>query len=240
VPKVTFFQQKTCRVPTLTGWIALVAAALVITVGAGRLAMPFLAANRPVHGRYLVVEGWMADYGIEAAMKIQREGGYEKIITTGTGIEKGRHFSSANSYAEMAGKTLVKLGFDPTKLVVLPSPQVERDRTFTTGLAVGRWLRANNSSAAVDLLSIGPHARRSWILYEKALGKRNSVGVISIPNEDYDPGHWWRSSAGFRETTAEMIAYLYARFFFRGDPSASPPAAAPPGIETTPTPRREP
>jgi hypothetical protein len=51
-------------------------------------------------------------------------------------------------------------------------------------------------------------------MFEKALGKDTAVGVISIPEKDYDQQHWWRSSAGVRTVIGETMAYLYARFLF--------------------------
>jgi hypothetical protein len=35
-----------------------------------------------------------------------------------------------------------------------------------------------------------------------------------MSSPDYDPGHWWRSSDGFREVIGEVIAYFYARSCF--------------------------
>lgn len=31
------------------------------------------------------------------------------------------------------------------------------------------------------------------------LDKEVTVGIISVPNSDYDPKHWWRYSEGVRE-----------------------------------------
>ena len=66
----------------------------------------------------------------------------------------------------------------------------------------------------VNLLTVGPHARRSRLLFEKALGSSVEVGVISIPGKDYETGKWWHSSSGVRMVIGETIAYLYARLFF--------------------------
>jgi len=67
----------------------------------------------------------------------------------------------------------------------------------------------------VNLVTTGPHARRSRLLFEKALGRDFTVGVLSVPGRDFDAQHWWRSSQGVRVVTGEMIAYCYVRFFFR-------------------------
>jgi hypothetical protein len=52
------------------------------------------------------------------------------------------------------------------------------------------------------------------LLYEKAFGKNVVVGIISVPNPDYDVRHWWRYSDGVREVLSESVGYVYARLFF--------------------------
>jgi hypothetical protein len=61
---------------------------------------------------------------------------------------------------------------------------------------------------------MGPHARRSRLIFQKAFRDEVGVGVISVPDDEYDQGHWWTTSAGVRTVLGEVIAYLYARFFF--------------------------
>ena len=70
------------------------------------------------------------------------------------------------------------------------------------------------SPTKVNLMSLGPHARRSRFLFEKALGKGVVVGVTAIPSRDFDPAHWWRSSSGVRDVIGETLAYAYARLLF--------------------------
>ena len=176
--------------------------------------MPFLAVSRPVQGRFLVVEGWAPDYGLEKAVRVFRKGGYRKLVVTGTEIEKGQHISVEKNYAQLAASTLRHAGFEEERLVVLPSPKVERDRTYTTALAVRQWLLANHSHDSIDVFTMGPHARRTWVLYTLAIGRANPIGVISLPSRDYDAAHWWKSSQGFRETIDETVAYIYTKLFF--------------------------
>jgi hypothetical protein len=67
---------------------------------------------------------------------------------------------------------------------------------------------------SINVVTTTAHARRTRLLFEKALGAGVTVGIIAAPNPDYDPKHWWRSSDGFREVIGEGIAYVYARLFF--------------------------
>jgi hypothetical protein len=66
----------------------------------------------------------------------------------------------------------------------------------------------------VNLYSFGAHARRSRLLYQKALGRKIQVGVIAYPDYHYDPARWWAEGEGFRDVVGEGIAYLYARLLF--------------------------
>ena len=56
------------------------------------------------------------------------------------------------------------------------------------------------------------------MLFQKAFGAEMAVGVVSAPDPDYDPAHWWRYSEGVREILGESIAWLYAAFLFHPGP----------------------
>ena len=68
---------------------------------------------------------------------------------------------------------------------------------------------------AFDLVTLGPHARRSRLLFEEAFEGKVRVGIISIENREYDPVQWWRYSEGVKEVISEGVAYIYASIFFR-------------------------
>jgi len=111
---------------------------------------------------------------------------------------------------------LLKLGMDSNALQPVPAPWVRRDRTYSSAVSLKAWLNARQMRpASINLITEGPHARRSRLLFEKALGKGIAVGIIALPTRGYDPRHWWRSSQGVRQVTGEAIAYCYARFLFR-------------------------
>ena len=162
----------------------------------------------------MVVEGWAPDYALEQIPRIFREGGYKHLLVTGTEIERGSYILSQNNYAQLASNTLRRVGMPEDKIVVLPSARVERDRTYTTAIEVRDWMRRTQSVEAVDVLTIGPHARRSWLLYRLALGTGRNVGIISFPSQEYDPNFWWKTSNGVRDVVDETVAYVYARVLF--------------------------
>jgi len=45
--------------------------------------------------------------------------------------------------------------------------------------------------------------------------KESEIGVIAVPDRDYDAKRWWSSSEGVRDVIDELVAYVYARLIFR-------------------------
>jgi hypothetical protein len=84
------------------------------------------------------------------------------------------------------------------------------------------WFREHGMTVrSINVLTEDAHARRTQILFEKAFGSGVAIGIISVPDPDYDAKHWWRTSEGVREVLGESIAYLYARIFFHPSESIS-------------------
>lgn len=220
-----FLRRRQCWLPTWRGWLALglvCAASLVLAV---RNAYPFLAVNDPVSGGALVVEGWQPDYALEEAIAEFKRHPYQKLYVTGGPIDRGAPLSEYKTYAELGAAILTRLGLSPETVQAVPAPWVRQDRTYTSAVALRTWLRAHRISPTnFHLLTLGPHARRSRLLFEEALGDGVRVGITAIEGRDYDPRQWWKSSDGFREVTGEVIAYAYARLVFRPAAAPSDPA----------------
>ncbi len=123
--------------------------------------------------------------------------------------------SGYSNYADMCLGTLLKLGLSSNVVAAVPAPFVWQDRTYAAAVALRQWWRAHGMAPShVNLFTLGPHARRSRLLFERALGAGVTVGVVAFPPWHYDTRHWWRSSSGFRDVTGELIAYAYVRVFF--------------------------
>ena len=67
---------------------------------------------------------------------------------------------------------------------------------------------------SINVVTEDVHARRTCLLFQKALGHNVAVGVIAVTNPDYDASHWWRYSEGVKAVFAESVAYIYARLLF--------------------------
>jgi hypothetical protein len=206
---------RSCLVPTLRGCVVLgviCAAFLFISV---RSIHPFLALNDPLPDGLLVVEGWAPDHGMQAAIEEFKRNHHDKIYVTGGPLERGIALSTYKTYAQLGAAILVGFGLSSNVVQAVPAPLVRQDRTYTSAVSLRKWLLEHNiKPAKIQLMSDGPHARRSRLLFHKAMGKKVSIGVISTPSWEYDEKHWWRYSAGVRNVIGEGVAYLYARFIF--------------------------
>src|SRR5437868_14466756 len=97
---------------------------------------------------------------------------------------------------------------------MVPSHVNGRERTYSTAIALRDWFRDNTPVHTINLVTEGAHARRTRLLYQKAVGRNVTVAIIAVSNADYNPKQWWRYSDGVREVIGESIAYIYAKFFF--------------------------
>jgi len=175
----------------------------------------FLAVNDPVDGGILVIEGWTPDYAFAEAISEFKLHHYDKLYVTGGEIEHGGALSGYRTYAELGVTILSGMGMDATSFQAAPAPAVGRDRTYASAIALKQLLLRNGKSPnEINLLTLGVHARRSCLLFEKAFGPGTKVGIVAIKDQSYDPARWWKYSRGFRSVTDELVAYCYARLFF--------------------------
>jgi hypothetical protein len=213
--KIRLIKKGQVWVPTWPGWVifALIIATFFMVTLYG--IQPFLAVNHPIKSEIMVVEGWMPDSALEQALREFNQRHCRLMLVTGGPLEQGHMLARYNNFAELAAAILEQLGLDRRKIRVIPTPNVIRDRTYASAIALKDWLKqAPLPIKDINLVSLGPHARRSRLLFAKALGPGIAVGIIAIPDPRYDPRVWFRSSLGVRRTLDEMIAYFYARFLF--------------------------
>ncbi|NES69391.1 MAG: hypothetical protein F6K24_31275, partial [Okeania sp. SIO2D1] len=105
------------------------------------------------------------------------------------------------------------LGVDPDRVVAIPTPQVVKYRTAASAIAVKEWLATSHLKVdSINIYTLGPHARRSWMIYRNIFSPDMQVGVIALEPKGYNPDRWWQSSAGMRTVVGEAIAYFYTRF----------------------------
>ncbi len=209
-------RRRECLVPTWRGWLALLLLLAALTCIGLRETYPFLAVNQLQPGGILVIEGWAPDYGFKEAMDEFQRHHYDKLYVTGGPVDSGSLLTPYKTFAEVGAAILLKLGMSTKDVQAVPAPGVRQDRTWASAASLGRWLREHQANPRqVQLITEGPHARRSRLLFQKALGPGVTVGVTALPVRDFEERWWWCSSAGFRNVTGELLAYFYARLLFR-------------------------
>jgi uncharacterized SAM-binding protein YcdF (DUF218 family) len=188
----------------------LTAALLLLT------AEPFLAETHRVNSDTLVVEGWIHEYAIRRAVEEVRTGSYQRVLSTGGPVVgNGGYINDYQTSASVGADELKKRGVPSQMVQMVPSRVMNRDRTYASAVALREWFREHDMTvSSLNVLTEDTHARRTHLLFEKALGKNVTVGIIAVPNPDYNARRWWTYSEGVKDVVSEGIAYLYARLFF--------------------------
>ena len=200
---------------TKLGWIIILLTVIFSFIICIHILHPFLASSARIDGDIMVVEGWLPDYALQKAVDDFQHGSYKLLVTTGGPLAQGSYLAEYSSVAELAAATLTKIGFDTNKLVPIPTPSVENDRTYSSAIELNKWLdSANMNIESLDIYSLGTHSRRSWLLFQYVFNPDIAVGIVAIENRSYDPRKWWKSSSGVRTVLSETIAYFYAKFIF--------------------------
>ena len=138
----------------------------------------FFSLTHRLPAEVLVVEGWIGKDGIRAAAAEFERGGYQYIETTVSEGENRQDHSS--NYAEMAKEELIRLGVPKDRIIIAPTGLGEHQRTFRSAVAAWRALQKRGiRSEAINLLTLGNHARRSHLVYAKVYGPATRVGVIA-------------------------------------------------------------
>jgi hypothetical protein len=122
------------------------------------------------------------------------------------GIKRPMAVGSAH---EAAGYLMQLAGGD--SILALETTWKTRSKTYTTAMDVSRWLadHATVSERAVNIWTMGPHSRRTWVSYRKAFGHSSKIGIISFSHGSLSPENWWKSAAGWRKVLRETVGLLY-------------------------------
>jgi hypothetical protein len=210
-----FLVRRECWTFSRSAKLLMVAMVLGVVLMLKEFLHPFLAAADRIPADVLVVEGWSPPYAMKQAVAEYWSAGYKRILVTHALFDpQDEDFRNPLS-TDYTMRVLIKFGAPRGRVETVVFPAVDKDRTFHSALAVKRWLRQQGLSvAALDVATMGTHARRSRLLYEKAFGSEVKIGIIPLRDAQYDPTRWWASSEGVREVLSEGIAYLYARLLF--------------------------
>ena len=119
------------------------------------------------------------------------------------------------SESEKAVEFLRSQGISDSLVTFVTTPNIEYDRTYATAVAVAQWLEAHPEvPPVVHVFSKGVHARRSWLMYQEALGNDRNVGVIACRRRSRNENNWWEIPGSRAYVMVQIAKYLYAKFFF--------------------------
>jgi len=182
----------------------------------------FLAVTNRVDTQYLVIEGWVPNYAVEESIAEFKSKPYVKIFTVGADPLTGKNIEEGDSIAFECAARLKWMGMDMSKVQAVPAHIKYRNRTYESALALRKWIEENHEPVtSFNLVTLGPHSRRSRLLFEEAFEGTAHVGIMSVTNREYDPNRWWKYSEGVKEVIGEGVGYVYARFFFHPDKNES-------------------
>jgi hypothetical protein len=182
----------------------------------------FFALTERQSADVLVVEGWIGREGLEAAKVEFDQGGYHYLVTCG-GLAKDDWDSHQWNYALDAGRLMIRLGLPADRLIGAPAQETLGQRTFVSALAAHRALEARGlHPTAVNVFTIGSHARRSRLIFAKAFSPHTRVGVISWTPKDFSAGPWWKSSDRAEDMIKETVGYAYELLLNSGRWSNAP------------------
>ena len=176
----------------------------------------YLAVTRPVGAPVLLVEGWMGPEELEETAAVVRRRNYERVITTGGPIVRWPPAPGHDTFAEQAAWYLGKQGVAPQALTPVAAVRVSHDRTYLSAVTVRDWAaRSGVKLEAFDVITDGPHARRTWLLYQRVF-PHAKVGIIATRSYDYDATQWWRSSLGAKNVIDQTLGLVWITCCSRG------------------------
>ena len=120
-----------------------------------------------------------------------------------------RIINNFNSNAELARNKLLSMGIDSSQIIATSGKRVRINRTLTSALAFRDWLKTTNIDIkGINIISMGTHARRTWMTYNKILNEKYVIGIISLPDYDYNHSRINR----FLETIRQTLGIIYYWF----------------------------
>jgi uncharacterized SAM-binding protein YcdF (DUF218 family) len=185
---------------------------------------PFLAITKRMDANVLVVEGWVHPYTANVGVEEFKSHSYHRVLTTGGPVVgNGGYINDYQTSASVGADLLKKAGIPAEVVQMVPSHVIGRDRTYNSAVALRDWLREHNLQVrAINILTEGAHARRTRLLFQRALGANVAVGVIAVPSPDFDAKRWWYYSEGVEDVVDQGIGYLYAISFFQIEETVAP------------------
>src|SRR5207249_8135663 len=113
------------------GRVVVISALLLVGALIFESVYPFLATTHRVNANILVVEGWIHEYAIRAAVKEFQSNHYQRVFTTGGPVlGTGGYINDFHTSASVGADLLRKNGLANGSVQMVPSRGMDRDRTY--------------------------------------------------------------------------------------------------------------
>jgi len=178
----------------------------------------FSGVSNPVGEGVLVVEAWIPCEDTGRIRIVFNSGRYRYLVIVGGPMQGSGSNPTIHDMGRLGREQARKLGFDTKKLVQISVPAVSSGRTLA-GTAVKRWLGSSRISVCcVDVFTVGPHARKSWILSRYAFGDgygSDHRGISGLLRSEF----WLASRRGIWSSFATWPATCTrsSGFYFTGE-----------------------
>jgi hypothetical protein len=107
------------------------------------------------------------------------------------------------TYAHAAAHTLHQAGIPEERLLAIPTWGKPDSRSWANAATFGAYAQQQGCTA-VDVYTLGVHARRSRELFRRGCGPGIAVGVISINDPRCDADDWWKHWSGWFYVLKEL------------------------------------
>jgi hypothetical protein len=125
-----------------------------------------------------------------------------------------RTINDYESHPEIVRNKLIKSGIDSSKVIAVTGSKTRINRTLTGALAFRDWLMESGQNVRdVNIISMGIHARRTWMTYKKVLGKSYNIGIIALPESGNEISEKSKRYAAITETL-DLVYYWVILIFF--------------------------
>jgi hypothetical protein len=235
VPRMRLVERRSVWFPTFLGLFCIAVVLLGPIVWWLDWGESFLSLTRRLPAEVLVVEGWIGRNGVRAAATEFGQHGYQYVVAAGGPRAGDRWDEGGLSYAEAAAQELIESGVPKSKIIVAPSRNTVTHRTYESAVAVWGALQTRGIHPnALNVFTLGPHARRSRLVFAKVQGSATKVGVVDWTPNGQQTAPWWRSSDRAKALLTETAGYFFEALLNSGRASNSPEPAKLPDLVMVP------
>jgi len=114
--------------------------------------------------------------------------------------------SGFGSQAEETGNYLQQLGIDQKQISIIKFKPTQSNQTLAAAEKFNDYFSLSSLSA-INVITYDIHSRRTWLTYQRILGKQTNVGVLYYPSSRKDNSNKQDDFSEFLYIIDEFLAY---------------------------------